>query len=136
MSEQGPSTRSNLSRPRTRKVRGAPRRDKTLSSLPRPVQLDALERPLGGDRGGPRAVEQERDLAKVVGGAEAADFHGGLALVAELSDDGGALDDDEEVVAGLALRHHHLVVVERDGLEGVGHRQALPLVEALYKMID
>lgn len=39
------------------------------------------------------------------------------------------LRDDEEVVPGLPLDHNLLSVFKLHGLQGVGHRQTLPLLQ-------
>lgn len=42
------------------------------------------------------------------------------------------LQYDEELIAGLSLHYNLLAVLELDGLQGVSHRQALPLVKRLW----
>ena len=51
---------------------------------PRAVQFDALQRPAGSHGGGARPVEQQRDLAEVLGRTETTDFHRISTLVADL----------------------------------------------------
>lgn len=46
--------------------------------------------------------------------------------------EGGAyLQDDEELVAGLSLHYDFLAVLKLYRLQGVGHRQTLPLIQRL-----
>lgn len=42
------------------------------------------------------------------------------------------LQYDEELISGLSLHYNLLAVLELDGLQGVSHRQALPLVKRLW----
>jgi len=53
--------------------------------LPRSVQFDTLERSLGSHRGGSWSVENESDLAEVVGRSQVADLHSLCAFTAALS---------------------------------------------------
>uniref|UniRef100_A0A6B0UXH7 Putative secreted protein n=1 Tax=Ixodes ricinus TaxID=34613 RepID=A0A6B0UXH7_IXORI len=96
-----------------------------------PVQLDALEVTPRHHRGRPGPVQQQGDLAEVVGWPEPAHFLLGLAFGTSLQHGCGPLLDDEEVVSGHPLFHDDVAVVERDGLERVRHCQPLPLVQAL-----
>ena len=41
------------------------------------------------------------------------------------------LNDDEEILSLVSLNHHVVPVHECTGLQGIGHSQSLPLIQAL-----
>ena len=55
-----------------------------MRKCPRSVKLDAFQWTNGGDCGRSRPVEDESDLAEVIGGTEASDLNGILDIVFSL----------------------------------------------------
>uniref|UniRef100_A0A182J449 Uncharacterized protein n=1 Tax=Anopheles atroparvus TaxID=41427 RepID=A0A182J449_ANOAO len=122
---------------------------------PGPIELDTFERSAGDNGGGAGSIEQQSNLAEVVGRSETTHFRSFFALknkkplllalypfkrvgflphLSSLLHDGGtSFDDDVEIVTGFTLLDDRFAVLEADRFQRVGHSEPFPFVEALCK---
>jgi len=66
------------------------------------------------DRGGTWSVEEQCNLAKVVGAAQSAHFLLGSIVGSPLEHNGGALFDDIELITSFALIGYYIAIIEFD----------------------